>query len=70
MAGGARPRAVERGRLSAADIARITFDAVREERFYVLTHPQIMGAVELRFDDIRAGRNPTDPMSLKPGIGR
>lgn len=59
-------RAVEHGRLNAKDVAQITFDAVRERRFYVLTHPQIMGAVELRFDDIKSMRNPSDPMSLKP----
>ncbi|SAK94347.1 oxidoreductase [Caballeronia fortuita] len=58
-------RAVEGGRLSARDIARLTFDAVREGRFYVITHPAIMPSVQLRLDDIAQLRNPTDPMSLK-----
>ncbi|MCG7404743.1 MULTISPECIES: SDR family oxidoreductase [Caballeronia] len=58
-------RAVEGGKLSARDIADLTFDAVREGRFYVITHPAIMPSVQLRLDDIAQLRNPTDPMSLK-----
>jgi NAD(P)-dependent dehydrogenase (short-subunit alcohol dehydrogenase family) len=59
-------KAVESGKLSAADVAELTFDAVRERRFYVITHPNIMPSVQLRHDDIAQLRNPTDPMSLKP----
>nr|WP_284504785.1 SDR family oxidoreductase [Caballeronia sp. INDeC2] len=58
-------RAVEGGKLSARDVAVLTFDAVREGRFYVITHPNIMASVQLRLDDIAQLRNPTDPMSLK-----
>ena len=50
----------------AAEVAEITFDAIRERRFYVITHPSIMASVQLRLDDIAQLRNPTDPMSLKP----
>jgi NAD(P)-dependent dehydrogenase (short-subunit alcohol dehydrogenase family) len=38
-------KAVRSGRLSAADIAERVFEAVRDERFYVLTHPRILPAV-------------------------
>jgi NAD(P)-dependent dehydrogenase (short-subunit alcohol dehydrogenase family) len=55
-------KAVESGRLSAADIADRVFEAVREERFYVLTHPRILPAVEARMRDILAGRNPGSPL--------
>ncbi|SPB16386.1 oxidoreductase [Caballeronia novacaledonica] len=58
-------RAVEGGKLSAREVAELTFDAVREGRFYVITHPNIMPSVQLRLDDIAQLRNPTDPMSLK-----
>lgn len=61
-------KAVESGKLSAKDVAEITFDAVRERRFYVLTHPKILASVQLRFDDIAQMRNPTDPLSLKPEV--
>ncbi|WP_277187531.1 SDR family oxidoreductase [Caballeronia sp. BR00000012568055] len=58
-------RAVESGKLSAQEVADITFDAVREGRFYVITHPNIMPSVQLRLDDIAQLRAPTDPMSLR-----
>ncbi|SAK77718.1 oxidoreductase [Caballeronia hypogeia] len=58
-------RAVEGGKLSAREVAELTFDAVREGRFYVITHPAIMPSVQLRLDDIAQLRSPTDPMSLK-----
>jgi NAD(P)-dependent dehydrogenase (short-subunit alcohol dehydrogenase family) len=61
-------KAVESGRVSAKDVAEMTFDAVREQRFYVLTHPKILASVQLRFDDILRLRNPTDPLSLKPEV--
>jgi NAD(P)-dependent dehydrogenase (short-subunit alcohol dehydrogenase family) len=57
--------AVQRGKLSAAQVADAVFDAVREERFYVLTHPKILGAVQARMEDILAGANPRDPMNLR-----
>ena len=61
-------KAVASGKVSAKQVAELTFDAVRERRFYVLTHPQILASVQLRFDDVTQRRNPTDPLSLKPEV--
>jgi NAD(P)-dependent dehydrogenase (short-subunit alcohol dehydrogenase family) len=58
-------KAVTSGKLSAADVATITFEAIRENRFYILTHPKIMATVQMRLDDISALRNPRDPFALK-----
>ncbi|KND57454.1 Short-chain dehydrogenase/reductase SDR [Candidatus Burkholderia verschuerenii] len=58
-------RAVEGGKLTARDVADLAFEAIREGRFYVITHPAIMPSVQLRLDDIAQLRNPTDPMSLR-----
>ena len=55
-------KATESGRLSAEDIAARVLDAVRDERFYVLTHPKINGAIERRMRDILDGRAPSSPM--------
>jgi NAD(P)-dependent dehydrogenase (short-subunit alcohol dehydrogenase family) len=55
-------KAVESGRLSADDVAQAVLDAVREERFYVLTHPRILPAVEDRMRDILEGRSPRSPL--------
>jgi len=38
-------KAVSGGRISAADVAAMTFDAIVANRFYVFTHPQIMPTV-------------------------
>lgn len=54
--------ATRAGRLSAADVARLTLDAVRAGHFYILTHPKIKGAVEARLRDVLDDRLPTNPM--------
>jgi NAD(P)-dependent dehydrogenase (short-subunit alcohol dehydrogenase family) len=61
-------KAVSSGRLSAAEVASMTFEAVRENRFYVITHPKMLASVELRMQDILARRNPTDPYTFKPEL--
>ena len=61
-------RAVRSGKLTSDDVAKATFDAVREDRFYILTHPAILASVKLRHEDIETLRNPTDPLSLKPEV--
>jgi len=59
-------KAVASGRLSAAEVARMTFDAVREDRFYVITHGKMLASVELRLQDVLAQRTPSDPYTFKP----
>ena len=63
-------KAVGAGKLSAAQVAELTFEAIRENRFYVLPHPRILPAVELRMQDILAQRNPSDPFSFKPDVAQ
>jgi NAD(P)-dependent dehydrogenase (short-subunit alcohol dehydrogenase family) len=58
-------KAVASGKLTADDVARAVVRAVKEDRFYVLTHPAILGAVRARMEDILEGRTPRDPMSLR-----
>ncbi|ACC70227.1 SDR family oxidoreductase [Paraburkholderia phymatum] len=61
-------RAVRSGKLGATDVATLTFEAIAERRFYILTHPAILATVRLRHEDIELQRNPTDPLSLKPEV--
>lgn len=56
------------GKVSAAEVARMTFDAVREGRFYVFSHPAALGAVEERFAALVKGRQPTDPYAAAPHL--
>jgi NAD(P)-dependent dehydrogenase (short-subunit alcohol dehydrogenase family) len=62
-------KAVLSGKLSAAQVAGFVFDALREKRFYIYSHPQAMKAVQTRLEDIVLGRNPTDPFFEKPELG-
>jgi short-subunit dehydrogenase len=55
-------KAIRAGKLTAADIARKTIEAVKAGRFYILTHPNIKVAIEARMRDILDDRLPTNPM--------
>jgi len=57
-------KAVASGRLTADDVAKAVVAAVKDDRFYVLTHPRIKGAVEARMRDILDERAPRDPLRL------
>jgi NAD(P)-dependent dehydrogenase (short-subunit alcohol dehydrogenase family) len=58
-------KAVASGKLSADDVARAVVAAVKENRFYVLTHPAIKSAVRARMEDLLEERAPRDPLRLK-----
>lgn len=62
-------KAVSSGKVSAADVARIVFDAISARQFYIYSHPQALAAVQTRLEDIVMGRNPTDPFAHKPELG-
>jgi len=57
-------QAVAKGKVSADDVARAVVAAVKENRFYVLTHPRIKGQIEARMQDILEERAPRDPLKL------
>lgn len=61
-------KAVTSGRLMPEEIARMTFDAIRSDTFYIITHPKILGSIDLRHQDIAERRNPSDPYSYKPEV--
>jgi NAD(P)-dependent dehydrogenase (short-subunit alcohol dehydrogenase family) len=62
-------KAVESGKVSAAEVAGLVFDAMREKRFYIYSHPNALTAVQTRLEDVLQARNPTDPFAGKPEIG-
>lgn len=58
-------KAVSGGKLTAADVAELTFQGIRDNQFYILTHPRFMPLVQARLDDIGALRNPSDLFGMK-----
>ena len=53
-------RAIKSGKLTAADVAAATIEAVKVDRFYVLPHARIKAAVAIRLNDILEDRQPTN----------
>ena len=62
-------KAVGSGKVSAANVAQLVFDAVAANRFYIYSHPKALKSVQSRLDDVMQARNPTDPFADKPDIG-
>ena len=63
-------KAVSSGRLTPQQVADMTFDAIRDDRFYIITHPRILGSIALRHQDIAEQRNPSDPYTYKPDVAK
>ena len=63
-------KAVDSGKISAADVAQLVFDAIASRQFYIYSHPKAIKSVQTRLEDILQARNPTDPFADKPQIGQ
>jgi NAD(P)-dependent dehydrogenase (short-subunit alcohol dehydrogenase family) len=50
---------LEKGKVTATDVAAMTFDAIADERFYIFPHPKIRKDIQIRMQDILELRNPT-----------
>jgi NAD(P)-dependent dehydrogenase (short-subunit alcohol dehydrogenase family) len=51
-------QAIQAG-MPPSQVADIVFKAIRDEKFYILTHPQWKEAIRSRMEDILQERNPT-----------
>jgi len=61
-------KAVGSGKVSAAEVAALVFDAVAANRFYIYSHPKAITSVQTRMEDVMLARNPTDPFAGKPEL--
>jgi NAD(P)-dependent dehydrogenase (short-subunit alcohol dehydrogenase family) len=61
-------KAVSSGKVSAAEVAERTFEAVGADQFYIFSHPHALGNVERRMEDIVALHNPSDPFAARPEV--
>jgi NAD(P)-dependent dehydrogenase (short-subunit alcohol dehydrogenase family) len=57
-------KAVASGKISAAQVADTVVDAIRQGRFYILTHERIKPAIRARMEDVLEERAPRDPLGL------
>jgi len=63
-------KAVSSGKVTAPQVSQMVFDAVAEGRFYIYSHPEAIGSVQTRMEDVMLARNPTDPFAHKPALGQ
>lgn len=61
-------KATGAAKVSAEQIAELTFEAIGQRRFYIYSHPHAMASVRDRFDAIVEQRNPPDPFADKPTL--
>jgi len=61
-------KAVESGKVSAKEVAQMTFDAIGAGQFYIYSHPDALAGVAERMDEIIHHRNPGDPYRAMPQI--
>lgn len=54
-------KAIAGGQLTADDMARETFEAIGEKRFYVIPHDYMFPVIETRMKEILSQQNPTLP---------
>jgi polyhydroxyalkanoate synthesis regulator phasin len=63
-------KAVTSGKITAEQVVGFVFDAMREKRFYIFSHPHALGGVQTRMEDVMLLRNPTDPFKERPELGQ
>ena len=61
-------KAVQSGKVSAFDVAKLTFEAIADGQFYIYSHPGALGSVAERMDGIVHQRNPGDPYKATPHL--
>jgi NAD(P)-dependent dehydrogenase (short-subunit alcohol dehydrogenase family) len=62
-------KAVSSGKLTAAEVAAMVFDAIDHDKFWIFSHPKALAGVQTRMEDAMLLRNPTDPYAARPDIG-
>ena len=55
-------KAVGSGKVTAAMVAQFVFDALREQRFYIYSHPQALASVQTRLEDVVQSAQPDRPL--------
>ena len=64
QAGLAAFRAVMEAAMPPSKVADVVFDAIRNEQFYILPHPEWLEAVQLRTDKLLRMENPVNPAPI------
>ena len=60
--------AVTSGKVTAEQVAALTFDAIANMQFYVFSHPEALAGVKVKRDEVLNSRNPSDPYQATPQV--
>jgi NAD(P)-dependent dehydrogenase (short-subunit alcohol dehydrogenase family) len=61
-------KAVSSGKVSAEEVAEITFKAIADGKFYIYSHPDALAGVRVNLESVVQGSNPPDPYAATPQI--
>ena len=61
-------KAIASAKVTAIDVARLTFDAIANDRFWILPHPEALEGVRARAAALVAGDVPADPYAAIPHL--
>lgn len=61
-------KAIASAKVTAVDVARLTFDAIANDRFWILPHPEALDGVRTRSAALVAGDVPADPYAAIPQL--
>jgi len=61
-------KAVSSGKVSAEEVAELTFKAIADGKFYIYSHPDALAGVRVNLESVVAGSNPPDPYAATPQI--
>lgn len=61
-------KAVTTGKVSAAEIAQKTFQAIRDNAFYIFSHPHALAMVQHTAENLVALHNPLNPYAEQPQL--
>jgi NAD(P)-dependent dehydrogenase (short-subunit alcohol dehydrogenase family) len=61
-------KAVSSGKVSAEEVAELTFKAIADGQFYIYSHPDALAGVRVNLESVVAGTNPPDPYAATPQI--
>jgi NAD(P)-dependent dehydrogenase (short-subunit alcohol dehydrogenase family) len=61
-------KSVEGGKVSASEVAELTFNAIREHRFYIYSEPAALAGAAARMEDVLQQHNPRDPFADVPHV--
>jgi NAD(P)-dependent dehydrogenase (short-subunit alcohol dehydrogenase family) len=63
-------KAVSSGKITAAEVAQMVFNAISADQFYIYSHPRALGNVRSRMENIVNQQNPADPFAERPEVGQ